>query len=450
MEVHQTSGYLKVTNVGELPLHGVRLLGESSKSGEKIGQFGTGLKEAIALCTRLDTSLIIQSGGTTITFHTTGTPVEIMFKIESGGDGDRYRAGTDHALNISPKFGHHDWTSYWQVLREVVCNALDEGIVEHRLVSALQPPEPGFTSVYLSLSDELLAAYKELPSKLLALSKPTPLSDVTDIGRLYPPQADKGRVYTKGVYVQSCPTPSIFDYEIHNLKLNESRSVDWYVAYGPMARLICASGVPIIQQFIEGVSGDGGTDVTERHFQTWDFPVDRHTQQQFTQAFKALHGVDAVACATQHQAELVRKAGKTAIKVPDFLYGILKRIGVCTIAQEIALSTDDGITRGPATAEQQKVFDKLWAALDSARLTRGRRKPPLLAFTKTGTEDGGKCMGFYDRQAQAVYINSDIAGSREERMAMIEEICHYVTLADDLTRDFQNWCTDAIDALLWH
>jgi hypothetical protein len=438
-----------VTNTGELPLHGIRLLGESRKREDQIGQFGTGLKEAIALSTRLGTDLVIHTGHTEIGFAVEGSPEEVMFYVLRGGDGGRYSDGTSHPMNISPQFGHHDWVSAWQLLREVVCNALDEGLTQFDLVPAPGQPVPGQTTVYVRLTPQLLEAYKQLPTRLLGLSKPTALATVPGVGTIYSPLevGTGGKLYHKGVFVQAWVGQSIFDYDLSALLLTESRSVDWYSAYSQVAAAICGAPQEIIQQFITGVCGGGR--VMEQHLSTWDFPVaGGPVARKFTDAFKSLHGADAVAVSTRHQAELVTKAGKTPIQVPEFFYGVMKRLGAATIAQEIQMASDDGITRGPATPAQQKTFDHIWQKLENARLTRGKHKPPLLAFTKIGTDGNGKLHGFYDRKSTVVYISHQLAGSAHERSAMIEEICHYITLADDLTRDFQNWCMEAIDALM--
>ncbi|KKM64362.1 hypothetical protein LCGC14_1502220, partial [marine sediment metagenome] len=62
------SGHVLIQNSGELPIWGLRLMGFSDKTADKIGRFGTGLKESIALLARLGLQPIIFSGELRVDF----------------------------------------------------------------------------------------------------------------------------------------------------------------------------------------------------------------------------------------------------------------------------------------------------------------------------------------------------------------------------------------------
>ena len=117
---------LHFTNPGEIDIAGATIAGLSAKSGPNpIGQFGTGLKYAIAWVLANDGSIEIWSGLNKWTFRT--SPIEfrgtthqqIEYRNEHGDDISWL------PLNITTHYGAH-WEA-WQIFRELLANAYDEG-----------------------------------------------------------------------------------------------------------------------------------------------------------------------------------------------------------------------------------------------------------------------------------------------------------------------------------
>lgn len=179
-----SNNYLLIQNKNELPLFGIRLLGLSTKKSSQIGKFGTGLKEAIALLVRNNHKFIIFSGTNKIDFsiEEVSGQQEICFTMSQ--DTDRYKANEPHGLGIHPKFGHHDWTDEWQALREVFCNAIDEGIefLHHDLVKEDEiEGVAGSTRIYIQANMPIIKAYGEIESRLLMLSDVEPIDKTQDV-----------------------------------------------------------------------------------------------------------------------------------------------------------------------------------------------------------------------------------------------------------------------------
>lgn len=114
--------YLKITNNGELDIRLVALMGGTTKSKDKfkIGQFGTGLKYTLAFLYRNNLDFKIFVGTDEVKLH---TEKEIIrnetFEIICI-NGQR--------TSITTKMGE-DWLA-WMIVRELWCNALDEGGAE--------------------------------------------------------------------------------------------------------------------------------------------------------------------------------------------------------------------------------------------------------------------------------------------------------------------------------
>jgi hypothetical protein len=437
--------FLMVSNVGEIPLSGIRVLGLSKKEKHQIGQFGTGLKESIALLIRRGKKPIIMAGTTKITFSVQNIEGndEICFMIEGNGT-ERFPAGIWHGMGMSPGFGKLDWTSPWQVLREIFCNAYDEGEMKYDLTQTVEG-EKGYTRVYLEADTELMEAHKALPEKLLFLNHKKPL-DINQHGSILEKGGiKKGRIFTKGVWVQDSNYNSIFDYEIKDLKLNESRSADWHGSWAGMAKVISESPMAVRTLLLEAnEKQDKFKELMEgNNFYYFDVYVNQ--KKHWKAQFHELWGVTAVAICTQHHLELATRKGYKPVQFPEGIYNTLKDLGVPTVSAVTTKEEQEGITITHPSIRATKLYEKIWLKLNNKGLTRGKMQPKLQYFTTVGSEAESLKLGFY--RDNTVFINDRISRSREEITTMIEEITHHVTGATDCSRDFQNYLLDVLVTL---
>src|ERR1041385_3308760 len=119
--------YLKISNKGELDTRLIFLMGGTTKENDptKIGTFGTGLKYAISFLIRNNIEFKLFCG-----------EQEVVFNTESQEIGDNsfdeiYCNGK--SMNITTHYGHQ-WVA-WEALREIWCNAKDEGSEEKKVVN---------------------------------------------------------------------------------------------------------------------------------------------------------------------------------------------------------------------------------------------------------------------------------------------------------------------------
>ncbi|MEE9573481.1 MAG: hypothetical protein V3W20_10565, partial [Candidatus Neomarinimicrobiota bacterium] len=111
--------YLKITNKGELDIRLVSLMGGTTKSSDKfkIGQFGTGLKYVLAFMFRNNIDFKIFVGENECKIHT---------EIETIRNQDfEIICINNQRTSITTQMGE-DWKA-WMIIREIWCNALDEG-----------------------------------------------------------------------------------------------------------------------------------------------------------------------------------------------------------------------------------------------------------------------------------------------------------------------------------
>lgn len=113
-------------NPGEIEANAFRLMGASVKASGSFGRFGTGLKYAIATILRNEGMITVHSGRSTFRFELETTVLkeqcfsEVVL-VEDGGDFADIRM----PLGFTVELGK-DWEP-WMAIRELGCNARDEG-----------------------------------------------------------------------------------------------------------------------------------------------------------------------------------------------------------------------------------------------------------------------------------------------------------------------------------
>lgn len=202
--------YIRIRNSGLIDEKALMFIGASTKRNDEstIGFFGSGIKYTLAYLLREGVDFKLYSGKEP--FHIVAKDIQIRnseFKqIVING----------FQTSITTDWGR-DWTA-WQVFREIVANAIDEGAFDIKVVDKVEPLE-GFTAFYLDY--EIFKDYvdnfdsyfrpallKERDSKIILKPNPSPIC-----------------TFKKGVRIneESDPTISLFDYQLHNAVLNEQR-----------------------------------------------------------------------------------------------------------------------------------------------------------------------------------------------------------------------------------
>ena len=134
--------YILIQNDGEIETNSFELIGASTKRDEKgkIGFFGSGLKYSIAYMMRKGIDFKIFSGLNELKFTTTKEQLK-------GKDFERICINgkeTSYTVTMGPT-----WTKDWFILREVYCNALDEGSCTLVRSTANVFPSEGKTRIFI-------------------------------------------------------------------------------------------------------------------------------------------------------------------------------------------------------------------------------------------------------------------------------------------------------------
>lgn len=138
--------YLKIKNNGIIDEKSLYLLGASTKRNDstKIGMFGSGNKYALAFLLRNDFELSIYAGT---------EKISISYENEKLGN-QEFRSIVVNGRNtgITTDFGK-DW-ELWQAIREIYCNAIDEGGQTMEYVHEISPKD-NETHFYISTRPEI-------------------------------------------------------------------------------------------------------------------------------------------------------------------------------------------------------------------------------------------------------------------------------------------------------
>lgn len=209
--------YIKIQNSGVLDENLIFLMGASTKTDDstKIGQFGTGLKYSITWLLRNNIEVRIFLGTKEIVIDT--VPVEISNNVF-----DVVRINGKES-SITTKMGT-DWKA-WMILRELWCNAIDEG-GQVREVVDLPIGHEGKTSFYVQLTGEIATAYKDWDKYF---NSRQPIFSGNE-GCVFPSDGKTMRLYRKGILIKEFKdTKSVYDYDLLNGNINEIREYNGYL-----------------------------------------------------------------------------------------------------------------------------------------------------------------------------------------------------------------------------
>lgn len=209
--------YVQIQNDGEIEFGGLHLMGISSKRGdsEKIGFFGSGNKYSIALLLREKIPFKIYSGKKEVKFSTE----TVVFR------GQTYEqiAINGELTSLTTSMGI-DWET-WFAVREMYCNAVDEGGAK-MTVSNAPKGEVGKTTIFIELTDKLNEFFSRV-DKYILVDKSKMLSEAkTQYGNVEVYSSDGKELvcYRKGIRIfPKNQIVSMFYYNFDRIEINESR-----------------------------------------------------------------------------------------------------------------------------------------------------------------------------------------------------------------------------------
>lgn len=473
------STYLKIENPGVVDKSSVTLLGASTKkySGDSrtIGLFGSGSSLSVATLLRHDIQPIFFADSLKMEFKTrtvevNGHPFERVVCKYGGKDATGKSRSATEDLGYVLEYGSNDWTSVDLALREFVSNALDAVIEQDRpytdvvveVANAGQVrAKAGTTRVFVPLTADVLSFLSNLDKWFLHFKEPHLLSEkiLPKAGRNL-----EGRksavIYRRGVRVrefESSDTPSLFDYNLEDLQLDEARKVDDWRVKAEAAKAFRHAKrehlTAFFQSFVEGsLRWEHSFDSygLEPGYSEYGATVDAR-KKLWSETFRETCGDNAI-LSVKNGGEVAARKGYKVIVAPEGITTACKAYGVKT--PEVVLSQDDreGRTILEATPDAKAAVDWAWELIQAAGLTNGKEKPSVKSFVKT--MDGEVItMGFY--REGVVYINKDlgvdasayggVAALNDQLLSTsLEECVHHASQSADYSRDLQNFLFDLV------
>jgi len=486
-----------------------------SGNSNTIGKFGSGNKHGVAVCLRHELPPIIFPGTLRMTFGTTdvkmdaGTHIKTFARVQvkyGGKDRQGVSRSSTEDLGFVLEYGASDWSGIDLALREFVSNAIDRAIqegedaynrrwqadnnvtdynrhdedVRERWTLALAEyrktardyqnvrveiveenqvrAKDGCTRVFVPLNADVLAFYQALGKWFLHFSEPELL------GTVILPKGNRnlaGRqaavIYRRGVRVrefESSDVPSLFDYNLPDLELDEARKADdWRIRNGA-ARAVRDADQGTLRVLFQ--SFKGATKYWEHDFDTYGLEVQGWESERqekaaarevnWQQAFAAVLGDDAV-IATPSGGEFAARKGYNVVHAPEAFVKAAGKVGVRTPEKVLTQDDREGREIIEATPDALAALDFVWDVVERSAMTNGKSRPAVKVFRKV-MSGGSQTLGFY--RDGVIYLNADIAGygaleggwkvlTQQLLVTALEEVAHHVTGATDNSRDFQDY-----------
>ena len=472
--------FLKIENPGVCPTEGFILLGATSKrladneSPYTVGQFGSGTKHSVNLLLRAKLSPIVFCGNHKLEFATKPGKMKALegdaaynrVVVKHGGtDEDGTSVTFTEELSQTDEYGVLDWNCLGMAFREFVSNAIDAAIAVNRQANGnakwpwdgvkveLVPEEKvrakrGYTRVFVPAdNEEVIRFFANLGKWFLHFSEPDAITQAILAKKSRNLDADchTAVIYRRGVRVREIEqysTESLFDYNLNDLRVDESRNVDDYQCRNAAARAMAKASPEVLaawmQSFRNGMYWEhqfGGCELRP----TWgDNPDDIAARKANWNKALELVGDSVVLATKDGPVQTLARKGFYPLEVPEGVVRAAEEYDCATPSKILSADELDGRESFEPTPDAVAALDWVWEQVVVAGMSDGKAKPPIRCFRKV--MNGGVVVRGFLRDG-VVYVNEDLARgeSVELRQVVMEEAAHYLTGSRDETRDLQDW-----------
>lgn len=472
--------YLCIQNKGVAPVQGYTTYGVSTTrfaaNENTIGTFGSGSKHSVSLLLRNQIKPIVFCGNLRLDFDAENLNVDdglishdygqVVVKFSGKDDTGRAVKRTEK-LSFVLEHGVQDWTDISMAVREFISNAIDRTVrneedvaidwgrldkygllielVEENQVRA----KSGHTRVFIPVNIEIARIYSELYWRFLAFGDPSErektilkkVSRGVDIGGL-----DTATIYKQGVFVRKIKStkPSLFDYNFGDeLTLDESRNLSDNSVVSTCMRAICRSGDVASKTLLLRAIVHNEPYWETQYSSELYYSV--NSEQGWLDIWQKLYSDKGVVCLDNpFFADLLRRKGYRPICVQEQFLKVLRDMGLPSYEGKIEAIEARGNTVLPATHTARAALDTVWGWLVkwNALSVPTPAKPEIFLFEKM-VDAESQLKGYYEDGK--VYINKDLDGTSIDLLKTVfEELCHMITGATDMSRDFQEYLIDII------
>lgn len=502
-----SGAYLKIENPGVAPTEAFTLLGASTKTSfnhpNLIGKFGSGAKHAIAVLLRWKLPPIVFCDMLRMDFGTRPQKVSetnferVVVKFGGKDKNGRNKSATED-LGFVVDYGAQDWGTPELALREAVSNAIDESVLQAEqafivktinenewvtqgkeqaeMVELLKPiltnyrkqikgfrdvvvevvgenqvrARSGHTRIFVPLNSDVMKFYDNLGKWFLHFSEPHLLKDSILPKGHNMGDSKSAAIYRRGVFVREVQYPkidSVFDYNLENLKLDESRKVDDHVVASVAAQALRDTTPKNISKVLKTFVNREKS--WESQFQSWylnssnvyDDEKKKAIKENWQEAFRMIAGDKSVIAINDSNAAMAERKGYNVVVAPEAYVNIADDYELPTISKVLNSHDRKGTEVLTCTSTAQWAVNKIWSVIEKYNMTNGKEKPTVATFKRI-SEGGEVALGYYEKNV--VYLSITLAGedaglSHELMQTALEEVSHHVTGSTDNSRDFQEY-----------
>lgn len=426
-----------------------------SQDKNVIGKFGSGTKYSVNMLLKAKEKFYIYCGNVCLDYYTKTINVndgisshdydQVCCHI-SGKDENDKNINRKEDLGWTLQNGELDWDDMTMACREFLSNAIDRTIrqtgsykdvvvqvVEENQVRA----KKDHTRVFLPMTYDISKFYYSLDKRFLHFS-----SNYNDNKVLLEKKArsidyeGSSVIYRKGIRVKEVYTygkPSLYDYNLNDLKIDESRNASGSSVKSEIAKaLLNASAGEKIKLLINLSSGE----YYEKELASYDLfappEIKKLWKEAWEKAFSSIHVLSSGVYDT-----LIVSKGRKPVAVGTGWYTFLV---ACECPNEKTVLNDDDISGKvvhEATPAVMECLDRVWRFMVINNYTQGSNKPDARCFNVI--QNGPKTYGYY--KDGCVFIHDDYSGGMSINLlqTVLEEVTHHVTKATDCSRELQEF-----------
>lgn len=299
--------YLKITNKGLLDSRLISLMGATTKREDetKIGEFGTGLKYSLAYFLQHNIDFKIFIGNDEIKVTTVKENIgEHSFEVV-------YVNGKQTSITTSMC---HGWKN-WYAIREIYCNALDEGEATYEISEEINP-ESDKTCFYIQLLPEIKEVYDNW-HKYFSVGREAKYKGLNC--KIYAGDANELIVYRNGIRVYySDKTPCCFHYDFNFIEINEMREIKntYALNFKISEALLTLKDTEALEYYLANVAGTFEAKIDYDY--SWVEPSKNW--------YEALGDAKIIGAEYAKEArEMISESNIVLVEVPETLYKKLSR-----------------------------------------------------------------------------------------------------------------------------
>lgn len=450
--------YIRIANIADSVnrLH-LEKLGLSTKRNDPntIGQFGSGIKYAPISALRMGLDFVFVGSDDKGEYQ-----LRYSSTVEDGIDCIVYNYGTyTKPSSFTVDAGTLSWDNEWQIYREVIANAKDNGHWHREIVDEIKYI-PGEFAVYITASNGMMKIYDNHDKYFTENRDVVYTCNYTGVSFLKKYDRSE-RIYHKTVLVNTEDLEnfeSLFDYEIDRVDLNEERSLK-HISTERIKIVKAIAGCTdksliedvLLEKMIKGNLYEHNT-VSEIHW-TYTSP-----SNLWKKCFHETYGDNAVIVSPEQSlvqgfAALVKTNGKRPVicttNAAFTFLGSACRIEKAEncIGEEHSFDIDEDISKYPKLLEAMKIASFFEPGITNLN------KPIVVFEPKDGQEILGITINMSDPVNKQIMISAQLANEgsiRELISTVIHEYDHYSSgYSDSMYREFRNLADKRLGSLMY-